>query len=455
MKMKRFDVIIIGGGPAGIITGYTVKKQNPEKEVLMLLEEEKGLVPCGIPYIFHKLNSVDKNVMGPKSFVDAGGVVLVDPVTNTDIENKIVTLKSGQQFNYEKLVYATGSTAMVPNFIPGYDLNNVFYIKKSYNYISKLFNELQTKKNIVIVGGGFIGAEVAEQLAANEGKIVTLIESEAYCFNKAFSSKLAEIATEELGKTNVNVKASSLVVEIQGDNGRVTGIKLNSGEEIKADAVILSIGYKPNTDLAKSAGLELNKMGAIKVDAYERTSHKDVCAIGDCSQTIGFLTGKSDHIMLASTATAEARVLGYNLFGIKIKKSFYGTLGVFSTKINKLSLAAAGINENNAKEANVEFRIAQFSGVDRHPGTLPDASPLSIRLYFSPSDGTVLGGEVWGSDSAGEIINIISLAIQKSITVYELISYQIGTHPLLTSAPTMPVIIKAAEQAIDIMNAKN
>jgi len=196
-------------------------------------------------------------------------------------------------------------------------------------------------------------------------------------------------------------------------------------------------------------------MGAIKVDNYERTSVKDVCAVGDCSQTIGFLTGRSDHIMLASTATAEARVLGYNLFGIQIKKNFMGTIAVFSTQINGMTMASAGINENTGKDANVRFMISEFTDVDKHPGTFPEAHPLTVRLVFSPTDGAILGGEVWGGPTAAEIINIISMAIQKYITVYELISYQIGTHPLLTSAPTKPVLVKAAEKAIVMIKEAN
>ncbi len=450
--MGKHNVIIIGAGPAGIVTGVTVKKQNPDKSVLMITEEEKGLVPCGIPYIFHKLGSVDKNMMGPKPFKDMGGEVIVDPVTEVDIKEKSVSVKSGDIYYYDKLVFATGSRPVTPIFIPGYNLKNVFYIKKSYRYIQTLFEALKNKKNIVIVGGGFIGAEVAEQLSSHHDKKVTLIESEKYCFSKAFSEELSGIATEQLKKTATIVRTSTLVEEITGNNnGYVEKVKVKGGEEITADAVILSIGYKPNAELAEKAGLPLNIMGAIKVDSYGRTSVKDVSAVGDCSQTIGFLTGRSDQVMLASTATAEARVLGYNLFGVKIKKLFSGTLGIFSTKINGLAMAAAGIDERSAKEASIDFLCAEFTDVDRHPATIPDASPLTVKLYFSPSDGSVLGGETWGSESAGEIINTIGLVIQKSITIYELVSYQIGTHPLLTSAPTKPVIIKAAEAAISMI----
>ncbi len=452
--MKKFDIIIIGAGPAGIITGVTAKKQHPKKSMLMFKEEEKGLVPCGIPYVFHKLDNVDKNMMGPKPFIDLGGEVLTERINNVNIKDKTVTTEKGNNFAYEKLVFATGSEVVVPDFISGYDLENVFYIKKSYEYIKNVHQELQSKKNIVIIGGGFIGAEVAEQLALNPGKNVTLIEGEEFCFSKAFSKELSQIATEALEGTDVNIKTSVIVDKINGNNGAVSSVLLSSGEEIKCDAVIMAIGYKPNTNLAKEAGLEINNMGAIIVDNYERTKIKDICAVGDCSQTIGFLTGRMDHVMLASTATAEARVLGNNLFGIRIKKNFAGTLAVFSTEINNIAMAAAGVNDSNAKEANVEFVSAKFSDFDTHPGSFENTSPLTIKLFASPSDGSILGGEVWGGRSAGEMINIISLAIQKGVTVYELMSFQIGTHPLLTSAPTKTILIKAAEGIISQMNPR-
>jgi len=446
--MKKYDVIIIGAGPAGIITGVTAKKAYPDKSMLMFKEEEKGLVPCGIPYIFHKLNGVEKNVMGPKPFVDLGGEVITDTVIDVNIKDKILKTKSGKEYRFEKLVFATGSKAIVPDFIPGYDLGNVYYIRKSYNYIKQIFEELKTRKNIVVIGGGFIGAEIAEQLALHPDKKVTLVESEPYCFSKAFSKELSKVATEVLSETEVKVLTSVRVEKITGQNGKASSVILSTGEDIKCDAVIMAIGYKPNTGLAIQAGLEINKMGAIKVDNYERTNEKDICAVGDCSQTIGFLTGRMDYVMLASTATAEARVLGHNLFGIKMRKSFTGTLAVFSTEINGVAMAAAGLNDSNAKDGNIQFVTSTFSDFDTHPGAFENTSPLTIKLYASPSDGSILGGEVWGGKSASEIINTISLAIQKSVTVYELISFQIGTHPLLTAAPTKVILIKAAEGII-------
>ena len=120
----------------------------------MFKEEEKGLVPCGIPYIFHNLNGVEKNVMGPKPFVDLGGEVQTDSVVDVNLTDKLLKTKSGKEYSFEKLVFATGSKAIVPDFIPGYDLDNVYYIRKSYNYIKHIFEELKTRKNIVVIGGG-------------------------------------------------------------------------------------------------------------------------------------------------------------------------------------------------------------------------------------------------------------------------------------------------------------
>ena len=446
--MKAYDVVIIGGGPAAIVTGITIKKFFKGKSVLMIKKEEEDLVPCGIPYIFHLLgNDASKNKMGPKPFTDLGGEVIINTAIKVDKIKKIVTVDSGEQFSYEKLVFATGSLPVVPDFIPGIALQNVFYVKKSYSYIQDLAQGIGSFSKIVIIGGGFIGAEVSEQLARTNAH-VTLIESEPFCFSKAFSPGLSIIATEALKNAGVHVMTSTVVKEILGENNKVRQVLLATGEKIEADAVILSIGFKADTLLAKETGLELNRYGDIHVDNYGRTTVKDISACGDCAQDFGFLTGRSDVIKLASTATAEARTLGHNIFGIRIKKCTSGTLGVFSTEINGIAMAAAGANEKNTVEAGIEVVSAKFSAPDRHPVSLPGVSELTVKLYASPVDGSIIGGEAWGGNSVGEIINTISLAIQKSTTVFELISFQVGTHPLLTSSPVNNPLIRAAEDIV-------
>lgn len=446
--MKEYDVIIIGGGPSAIITGLTAKRQNPRKSFLMIKEEEKGLVPCGIPYVFHDLEDVSKNMMGPAPFVAAGGEVVVDKVIEVDFSEKLLRTAKGEQFGYGKLVFATGSIPLVPKFIKGYDLQNVEYIRKSYDYIKALKDKTDAAKEIVVIGGGFIGVEVAEQLAKHEGKRVHLIEVRDHCLSAAFSEKLTSLADETIRRMGIDLKTGTKVMEITGENGIASGVILSDGTKLSADLIISSIGYSPNTVLARQAGLAVNKNGAIKRDNYMRTTTKDVYAVGDCSESIGFITGREDNIMLASTATAEARILGYNLFGINLIRTFSGTLSVFSTEIGGKVFASAGAIQQVAEEAEIEYVCGSFEDVDRHPESIGDASRLWISLIISPSTGLIIGAEVLGGKSAGEIINIIGLAIQKGVTVYGLVSYQIGTHPLLTTAPTKYVLIKAAEAAI-------
>jgi len=450
--MKSYDVIIIGGGPSGLVTGLTAKKLYPEKSILIITQEQKGLVPCGIPYIFHDLESVEQDEMGLNPFLDAGGEIIYAKVKSVDIKKNRVFMSPENVITYDKLVFATGSIPAEPKFIDGYSLRGVEYIHKSFSKMKQLKENVNKAKNIAVIGGGFIGVEVAEQIAKDSDKSVSLIECEEYCLGKVFSDELCKEAARAIKNTNIQVHTNVRVDRLMRNNGKVSGLLLYTGEVIDVDLVIMAIGYQPNTWLAGNAGLELTESGAIRVDRYLRSSDKDICAVGDCSETMGFITGAENGIMLASTATAEARVLAYNLFGIKIERHFPGTIGIFSTQINGLTMAAAGINEKIAARSNIDYVLGVFTDVDRHPGYFNDASKLSVKLYVSPGDGSILGGEVWGGKSAGEIINIIGMAIQKQVNVYELISYQIGTHPLLTGAPTKYTVIKAAENALQEMN---
>jgi NADPH-dependent 2,4-dienoyl-CoA reductase/sulfur reductase-like enzyme len=444
--MKKYDVIVIGGSAAGLVASITGKSAYPEKSFLTIRKDKKAVVPCGIPYIFHELDSVEKDYMPDDMFQKLGIELLIDEVVKIDKENKKVITKSGQEFGYEKLVIATGSRPNIPK-IPGVELENVFTVPKSGEYLGEMRNKISNVQDVVIIGAGFIGVEVAEQLV-KDGKNVYLIEIMQHILPKAFDEDVARFAAEELEKMGVKILTNSKVSEIFG-NGKVEGVKLESGGSIKAQVVILAAGYVPNTELAVESGIELNKYKMIRVDSYMRVvDDQDIFAVGDCAQKVDFITRRSVPIMLASTAVTEARIAAMNLFELSTVREFLGTIAVFSTKIGNKAFGSAGLIEEEAKKNGFEIVTGYFEAVDKHPGTLPNANKQAVKLIVSKECGTILGGEVFGGDTAGEIINVIGMAIQKHMTVAELYTLQIGTHPLLTSAPTVYPLIKAAEQIL-------
>lgn len=447
--MKSYDVVVIGGGPSGIVTAVTTRKQHPEKKVLMITEFAKGVVPCGIPYVFHKLGDIAKNLMGPKPFVDAGGEVMVGWAEKIDVEKRTIAVSNGEIIGFDRLVLATGSSPTVPTFIPGHDFTEgLAYVPKSYDSIFALKEKVNQARKIIVLGSGFTAVELAEQIAQEPGKEVHLIYRAEHCLRRSFGVEIAKLVDESIAQAGVNMHPSSQIAEIVGTGSTATGIRLDDGQTLDADLVIVAMGYKPNSRLAVESGLAVNEHGAVVVDNYLRTGVEGIFAVGDCAQCVGFITGRNQQIMLASTGAAEARILGHNLYSMRIKRNFPGTLSVFSTELTGRTFAAAGVTVDQARDAGIEFVVGQFQDVDRHPGSLPDVSPVGARIFVSPGDGQIIGGELFGSKSVGEMINTLALAIQKNVTVYELISFQLGTHPLLTTAPTKPILVKAAENAI-------
>jgi NADH oxidase (H2O2-forming) len=184
-----------------------------------------------------------------------------------------------------------------------------------------------------------------------------------------------------------------------------------------------------------------------------RTSADDIFAVGDCALKRDFFTRKAAPVWLASTATAEARNAGTNIYGIRVLHQIQGTIAAFSTQIGGKTFASAGMTCRTCEREGFRYRSATAAAPDRHPGMLPGASELRVKLVYADRSGILLGGQVSGGPSAGELINMIALAIQKKVTVRELDMLQIATHPLLTPAPTVHPIVDAAHQALAKLRA--
>ena len=442
--MKKADVVILGG-MAGINAGISCRRHYPDKSVLLIREQATVLVPCAIPYVFGTLGEMGKNVI-PDSLLQSNEIELIKgSATNVDRPNRVVTLADGQTVGYEKLVFATGSLPLVPP-IPGIEKENVFSVDKKYEYLSAVREEVNKAKDIVIIGGGFIGMEFADECRKGRDVNVTVIELLPHCLQLAMDDEYCEEAESALRNAGVDIVTSEKVVEILG-NGRVAAVKLASGKEIKADLVILGLGAVPNTNLAKEAGLELGFRNAIRVNRHMQTlTDPDIFACGDCAERVSFFDGSPSGVMLASVATAEARIAGANLFS----RTHYnkGTISVFSTMINGRAFAAAGISERQARAAGCEIIVGRATAPDTHPAGMPGSSPIDLKLIFAKDTRVLLGGGLSGGKSTGEKVNVISACILHRMTVDDIVTFQMGTHPALTPSPIVYPLVNAACQCV-------
>lgn len=442
--MKKTDVLVIGGSAAGMVVSLTGKSAYPEKSFTMIKKQKDVMVPCGIPYIFGTLDSSQLNIMPVDNMMEKAGVTsLVGEVVAIDKAAKSVRLADGEIIEYEKLVLSTGSTPVIPRWLKGGDKKNVYTVPKDRIYLDEMKEKLAGCRRVVVIGAGFIGVEFSDEFAKH-GHEVVLVEKLSHILALAFDPELSEKIETLLKDRGVNVRTGTGVTEIIGEE-TVRGVKLENGDVIEADAVVLSMGYLPNSGLAKDSGIYVDESGFIAVDEYMRTHEPDVFAIGDCAQKRDFVTRRRVPTMLASTACAEARIAGMNLYSLNTVKTFSGTIAIYATAIGDTGFGTAGLTETTARAENIEVLTGLFEGIDRHPGTLPGAHKQTVKLIAASNSGVIIGGEVIGGLSAGELTNVIGMIIQNRMTINSLLITQIGTHPLLTSSPAAYPLIKAAE----------
>jgi len=443
----KTDILIIGGGPAGVVAATTAKKHYPLKQVTLIRKEKKAVIPCGIPYIFNRLDSVEKNLMPDQPLLNNQINLIITEITEINPKDKKVVAKNGNVYSYDKLILALGSTPqLIP--IPGSEKQGVWLVKKDYEYLKKLRQAVLKSKNIIIIGGGFIGVEFAEELSNIKNLNIYIIEKLNHCLITNFDEEFALAAEERLKNKGVKILTNKTIKQIQGKE-TVEYVELDSGEKIPADLIILSIGARPNVDLAKKAGIKTEEKGGIIVDEYMKTNIPDIFAIGDCAQTKDFITSKNIPVMLASVASTEARIAANNLYQIELIRENKGTVGVFSTFIDGLALGVAGLTEKKVKQENIDYLIGEAEAPNHHPAYLPGTKKIKVKLIFTKSsECLLLGGEIMGPESIGEMLNILSLAIQQKTSLFDFNTWQIATHPLLTSAPTVYPLIAAAQNAL-------
>lgn len=445
----KSDVVIIGGSAAGLMAAVTLKKRTPEKSVTVIRNVEKTPVPCGIPYIYGIMGAVAKDLIPDQGFIDQGIDIRQNNVIGIDRAKKEVVLDSGERIAYNKLIIGTGSKPFVPP-LPGIDKGNVYSISKDPEYLQQIYSALEPAKNVVVIGGGFIGVEMAEQIMAmgekaGSKKSVTIVEMLPRCLMLACEEEFCVEIEKELVNLGITIKTDCQAQELTGEES-VTGVKLADGETLKADVVIIGIGAQANIGLAQECGLDADPRAGIKVDEYMQTSDSDIFAAGDCASKFSSITGEPSGIRLASVACCEGMIAACNLY--EKKRKTLGALGAFSTVVGKRAVAAAGLSSKAAADAGIDFIVGEVTAPNRHPGHLPGSIPdMKIKLIFRKDNGVVIGGHVSGGEAAADMVNIVAIAIQAHLTAEQMAIMQYATHPLLTSSPLSYHVMLAAENA--------
>jgi NADPH-dependent 2,4-dienoyl-CoA reductase/sulfur reductase-like enzyme len=444
-------VIVVGGSAAGLAAAVTAKRHYPSKSILVVREKQQVPIPCGIPYVFGTVGDATKNLLPADDLLAQNGIdAVLGEVIVLDPQQRTVGLLDGRRLAYDRLVLATGSRPLTPP-IPGSDKQGVFAIQKDVGYLQQMADALDTARSLCIVGCGFIGVELAEECRRRRPDMtITVVEMLTHCLQLVYDDEFCVKAEQTLRDERVALLLEAKVRAFKG-GAAVAAVELVDGEEIEADTVILGIGAVPNTGLAKDAGLELGPTGGIQVNRYMQTSDRHIFACGDCAEKVSFFDGKPSNLKLASIATMEARVAGANLFSTS--RVNLGVIGVYSTILGDCAFAAAGLTRAQAEDKGYDVVEGSCEAVNRHPACMPGAALLRVKLLFEAGSQVLIGGQVSGARSGGELINAISACIHQKMTADDIATFQTGTHPALTASPIAYQLVNAAELAIQKMRA--
>lgn len=412
--------IIIGGNAAGMSFAAKYKRNQPNDEVIVI--EKRGYISfgaCGLPYFAGGMFDDTQRMISrtPEQAIQSGLDIQVNTeVTAINPKKQTVTVKNKQGeeriLDYDKLVICSGARPVVPDF-GQYDKKNVFTLTSQEDGIA-LKESLNSKENqrVCVIGGGFIGLEVFDA-AHHLGKKVTLIEREAHLMSRQFSPEMISVLEEGIQASGAELKLNCSVSHISDHINNGYCIHTDNGI-VEADIVVLSLGFKPNTEL-----FDLSKAsnGALIVDKFGATNDERIFAVGDCAQVYHQSLGQAVYLPLATTANKQARMMADHLAGKAI--CLDGFLGSSCLKVLDYELACTGVSERLASEHNLEVissTIQDKNQTDYYPGQ----EDIKIKLVYAPDTKELLGGEIIGKKGAVSRINALAVAISAKMTTQQL-----------------------------------
>lgn len=452
------NYLIIGGVAGGATVAARLRRMD-EKANIILFERGKyvSYANCGLPYyIGDTINNREKLfVQTAKGFTDRFRIDIrteqeVTAIRPDKKEVEIKNLSTGETYTetYDKLVLSPGAEPLRPS-IEGIGSKKIFTLRNVPDTDTiKNYVNTENPKRAIVVGGGFIGLEMAENLH-DLGIQVDVVEM-ANQVMAPLDFSMAAIVHRQLTDKGVGLHLEDGVSRFEEKDGGVT-VHLRSGKQIATDMVLLSIGVRPETKLAKDAGLAIGERGGIAVNDYMQTSDANIYALGDAVEVRHLVTGQPALIPLAGPANKQGRIVADNIvFGNK--KKYPGSIGTSIAKVFDLTVAAAGANAKLLQQNNIPY-ISSYTHGASHAGYYPGAVPLSIKILFAPENGKLLGAQIVGFNGVDKRIEMLAQVIQRGGTVHDLAELEHAYAPPYSSAKD-PVNM-AGFVAENILNKKS
>ena len=431
-------ILIVGGVAGGASAAARLRRLSEENEILMI--ERGGYISfanCGLPYhiggvIKERDSLLVETVEGMKNRFNIDIRVNTE-VTRIDRENKFVMVKNlvtGETYQekYDKILLSPGAEPFIPP-IKGINSNNIFSLRNMHD-MDKIIEHIEKKsvKRAVVIGAGFIGIEMAENLLERDIEVSILEKANQVLTPVDF--EMAAQVHQNIKEKEVELYLEDGVTEFE-DRGDKTLVKLESGKEIEAELIIMAIGVKPENKLAKEAGLDIGVTGGIKVNEFLQTSDENIYAVGDAIEVKHYINKKEVLIPLAWPANRQGRIVADNILGINLK-TYNGSLGTSIIKAFDLTVAATGLNEKSLKRDGIDYMVATVNR-NSHAGYYPGGVPLTLKLIFT-KDGEILGAQGLGCDGVDKRIDVIATAIKGKMKVWDLQDLELAYAPPYNSA---------------------
>lgn len=424
-------ILIIGGVAGGMSAATRLRRLNEKAEIIVL--EKSGYVSyanCGLPYFVGGVIENENSLLlqTPESLHQrfALDVRIKSEALSIDKDNKTVQVKNlvnneVYELSYDKLILSPGASPVVP---PITGVENSFTLRNVEDVERIVEQVAQKPQSAVVIGGGFIGVEVAENLIHKSIK-TTLIEATPQVL-APLDPEMATLVANEMTKHNIDLILEDSVVEITPQK-----VVLKSGREIPAQMVVLAIGVKPDISLAKNAGLTIGSRNGILVDEFHLTSNADIYAIGDAVEKKDAIDGSQTLIPLANIANRQGRVVSDHINGRKNRP--IPSIGTAIVKVFDLMVATTGWNEKRLKASNKPFMVIH-THPNSHAGYYPGAKPMALKLLVDPNTQEILGAQGIGTDGVDKRIDVIATSIRAGIKAPELADLELAYAPPFSSA---------------------